>query len=269
MTDMYSEAANDKLAVVTGGGRGIGRAITLRLAHSGWRCVIVGLDRSDLDDTANLVDSPSRSVLIHECDVATDEGRASLTRLAESSDHQLGLLVNCAARSTAMPLFDQSVETWRAELDTNITAVALLSAWAIEQMRDSGDGVVINIGSVYGSLGLNSRFYEGIYPQDGPLGPMRSPAYHASKGGLAALTRELAVVAGQWNIRVNTIAPGMIKTPERGVAPELIERFSASTPLQRLGRPEDIASVVDFLASDSASFVTGAEWVVDGGWSAW
>lgn len=258
-----------KLAVITGGGRGIGRAITLRLAKSGWRCVIAGLDRDDLEKTATLADPSRRKIVIQECDLATEEGRISLTQSTETASERLGLLVNCAARSTAMPLFEQSGETWRAELETNLVAVALLSSWAIEQMRSEGRGVVINIGSIYGSLGLNSKFYEGIYPQDGSDGPIRSLAYHASKGGLAALTRELAVVGGQWNIRVNTISPGMIKTPERDIAPELIERFCQATPLQRLGRPDDIASVVDFLASDGASYVTGAEWIVDGGWSIW
>lgn len=257
------------LAVVTGGGRGIGRAITSRLVSSGWHCLICGLDRQDLVDTMESIGSSDDAVITHVCDLATEAGRASLTGVAESQAEPLGLLVNCAARSTPMPLFNQNSETWQAELETNVIAVSMLSSWAVDQMRPFRSGVVINIGSVYGALGLNSRFYEGIYEQEGVDGPQRSPAYHASKGGLAALTRELAVVAGQWNIRVNTLSPGMIKTPERDVAPELIDRFCEATPLRRLGRPEDIASVVDFLASDAASFVTGAEWVVDGGWSIW
>lgn len=265
--DGQSETESGKLAVVTGGGRGIGRAITTRLVKSGWQCLIAGLEREDLASTAD--DTSGAAVLIHECDLATDEGRVSLIRAVEASPHRLGLLVNCAAQSTAMPLFKQSPETWRHELETNLVAVALLSSWAIEQMRDSRDGIVINIGSVYGSLGLNSRFYERTYPQDGADGPERCPAYHASKGGLAALTRELAVVGGQWNVRVNTVSPGMIKTAERNVAPDLIKRFNEATPLGRLGVPEDIAAVVSFLASSEASFVTGAEWVVDGGWSVW
>lgn len=102
-------------------------------------------------------------------------------------------------------------------------------------MGESGGSVVINIGSVYGSLDLNSKYYRGIYPQGGSDGLPRSPAYHASKGGLAALTREFAVLSGQWNIRVNTISPGVSKTPERPVISELIEQFCEATPLRRLG----------------------------------
>lgn len=269
MMDESSQIEAAKLAVVTGGGRGIGRAITLRLVKSGWRCLIAGLDREDLEATAALADSSGDTIFVHECDLATAEGRASLTQCAERLTERLGLLVNCAARSTAMPLFNQSESTWQAELETNLVAVSLVSSWAIRSMKSNGGGSVINIGSVYGSIGLNSKFYKGIYPQDGSEGPMRSPAYHASKGGIAALTRELAVVGGQWNVRVNTISPGMIKTPERDVSPELIGLFCEATPLRRLGQPDDIASVVNFLASDEASFVTGAEWVVDGGWSIW
>lgn len=268
MTEL-DETTGGKLAVVTGGGRGIGRAITLRLVKSGWRCLIAGLDDEDLQGTAAAGGLAEGAIATHQCDLATGAGRESLTSRAGRMNEQLGLLVNCAARSTPMPLFQQSETTWRAELETNLIAASLLSSWAIGEMKDSGGGVVVNIGSVYGLLGLNSEYYEGIYPQHGSNGPIRSPAYHASKGGLAALTRELAVVGGQWNVRVNTVSPGMIKTPERPLSPELVAGFCTGTPLRRLGEPDDVASVVEFLASDGASFVNGAEWVVDGGWSIW
>lgn len=264
-----TETEAGRLAVVTGGGRGIGRAITLRLVKDGWRCVIAGLDFDDLERTAHAEGVPPGAVLMHACDLATAEGRDALTDVLDHVPGQLGLLVNCAARSTAMPMSQQPVDEWQAELTTNLIAPAKLSAWAIDQMRRHRNGVVINIGSVYGTLALNSAFYADVYPQDGPDGPLRSFAYHASKGGLPVLSRELAASAGRWNIRVNTVSPGMIKTPERDVSPDREELFCESTPLGRLGTPEDVAGVVAFLASDDAAFVTGAEWVVDGGWSLW
>ncbi|NED96364.1 SDR family oxidoreductase [Phytoactinopolyspora alkaliphila] len=257
------------MAVITGGGRGIGRAITLRLVRHGWHCVIAGLEEADLKETSTLGDPLGRSIRTVTCDIATDDGRRAIKQAWAASFESLNLLVNCAARTTGIPLFEPSLEAWRDELETNVVAMAALSSWAVEVMKEQRDGVVINIGSVYGSLGLNHRFYEGEYPGDGDSGPVHIPAYHASKGAVAALTRDLAVVAGQWNVRVNTISPGMIQTPERTFGDERVRRFVEATPLHRMGRPEDVAAVVEFLASADASFVTGAEWVVDGGWSIW
>lgn len=115
-----AELGARKLAVVTRVGPGTGRTITLRLVKSGWRCLVAGLDRDDLEETAAVDGVPGQSVITHECDIATDAGRQSLTRLAEGVNEPLGILVNCAARPSPMPLFQQSEGTWRAELETNL-----------------------------------------------------------------------------------------------------------------------------------------------------
>ncbi|GAA5156691.1 3-oxoacyl-ACP reductase FabG [Amycolatopsis dongchuanensis] len=241
--------------------------ITNRLTDRGWHCVIAGLDDEDLERTAS---AASNKVVTLQCDVSTETGRKALTALADSQGNELKLLVNCAARSSKMPLFGQDAQTWEAELSTNVTAISLLTAWAIDRMRYSGGGSIVNIGSVYGNLGMNNRFYDqDSFPPEGDKGPYRAPAYHASKGAVAALTRDLAIPAGKWNVRVNTVCPGMICVPERTISPERTERFQEWTPLHRLGRPEDVAAAVEFLASDDSSFITGTELVVDGGWSIW
>lgn len=156
---MSRAEGNGKLAVITGGGHGIGRAITLRLARSGWNCLIAGLDCEDLEDTARAVECEGRSLFFLKCDVSIDEVRRVLTQRAEEAAEPLGLVVNSAAHSTAMPLFDQSPDTWQAELDTNVTAVALLSSWAIERMRPLREGAGINIGAILMS------FRDGLIPR--------------------------------------------------------------------------------------------------------
>ncbi|MFD4191814.1 SDR family NAD(P)-dependent oxidoreductase [Amycolatopsis thermoflava] len=256
-----------RLTVVTGGGSGIGRAIALRFARDGGTCLIAGLEKSLLEETAEVDASCTRRFLVHEADLATDEGRESLWCAVSEAESQLATLVNCAGRSSRMNLFKPLAEAWRLDLETNLTAIGVLSAWALETMRRSGGGSIVNIGSVYGRLGMNDRFYREVCPVDAQEGPLRAPAYNASKGGLAALTRELAAVGGRWNVRVNTVSPGMIKTPRPDLDEARERRFAEETPLRRMGTPEDIAEVVAFLSSDRAAFVTGVDLPVDGGWS--
>ncbi|KAA9164946.1 SDR family oxidoreductase [Amycolatopsis acidicola] len=264
-----NEEGSAKLAVITGGGRGIGRAVTERLIQDKWACLIVGLEEEDLRDTAAHVTSLGGTCVDHVCDIAEEAGRASIARHVEELGTPLKLLVNCAAQCTPMPVFGQSQEAWITEVSTNLISASLLAGWAIENMHRNRAGVVINVGSIYGSLGLNNTFYPGVYPDEGQPGPLRAPAYHATKGGIAALTRELAVAAGKWNIRINTVSPGMIRTAERPIPAEQTRLLESATPLARLGTPAEVAAVINFLASDEASFVTGAEWIVDGGWSVW
>jgi NAD(P)-dependent dehydrogenase (short-subunit alcohol dehydrogenase family) len=137
-------------------------------------------------------------------------------------------------------------------------------------MRDRGWGRIINIGSVYGVLGLNPALYDS-FPDDPDAGPTRQPAYHSSKGALLNLTRDLAIAVAKWRVTVNTVSPGMIITDQsRGLLSEDVKRrLCEMTPLGRFGEPAEIAYMVRFLASDEAAFITGEEIRVDGGWTIW
>src|SRR5262249_37799427 len=141
----------------------------------------------------------------------------------------------------------------------------------IPLMKDAGFGRIINIASVYGSLGLNASLYADLIPAEVEGGPTRNPAYHASKGALVNLTRDLAIPIARWGITVNAISPGMFITEQSEgiVSDEVIASLSRMTPAGRFGEPREIGYAVRFLASDEASFITGANLVVDGGWSIW
>jgi NAD(P)-dependent dehydrogenase (short-subunit alcohol dehydrogenase family) len=146
-----------------------------------------------------------------------------------------------------------------------------LSQAVLPTMRDQGYGRIVNIGSVYGSLALNSALYPDMFAPDEGDGPARQPAYHTSKGAVLNLTRDLAAAVAPWGVTVNTISPGMFLTEQsKGiVSDEVIESLSRMTPVGRFGDPPEIGYAVRFLASEEAAFITGAELRVDGGWSIW
>ena len=139
-------------------------------------------------------------------------------------------------------------------------------------MRDRNWGRIVNIASMYGSVALNNDLYTPMFANDNEnLGPTRISAYHASKGGLITLSRDLAVAVARWGITVNTISPGgvMIERFEKSIPAEVIRKLEVMTPLGRLGKPREIAYAVRFLASEEASYITGADLLVDGGFTIW
>jgi NAD(P)-dependent dehydrogenase (short-subunit alcohol dehydrogenase family) len=185
---------------------------------------------------------------------------------------RIDILVNNAGVSGQEPILAYSEDDWRRVMATNVDACFFLAQAAARPMRERGWGRIVNVGSVYGSLGLNAALHAGLFPlDDHGDGPTRQPAYHTSKGALLNLTRDLAVAFAPWGITVNTISPGMVLTDQtKGiVSDEVIARLSELTPLGRFGEVREIGYAVRFLASDEAAFVTGAELRVDGGWSIW
>ncbi len=253
-----------KTALVTGGGSGIGAATSLLFAKAGARVAVTDINLSAAEEIAEQIRQEGGDAIAIQQDVTSDQQWDQVLQQIIDQYSQLDILVNNAGVSGAglPPLEEATLESWRKVMDVNLDSVFMGSQKAIMLMRDHG-GSIINISSVYGLVGGAGA------------------AYNASKGGVRLLSKSLAVHCGTagYNIRVNSVHPGFIWTPlvkdivnhmdednmtEEGFREMLTERH----PIGRLGVADDVARSILFLASDDASFITGSELVVDGGYTA-
>jgi glucose 1-dehydrogenase len=243
----------NKVAVITGSSLGIGSAIALAFAREG---AAVAVDyRSHPDEAKEIVDkvegSGGRAISIH-ADVSSPDDVKNLIQRAVEEFGRLDVMVNNAGMEEKMPFLDTPLDVWNKTIAVNLTGAWLGCQEAARQMvRQGGAGHIINVSSVH---------------EDLPM-PTNAP-YCATKGGLRMLMRTIAVELASYNITVNNIAPGAVDTPMDAPLKEdanQMQKLLSEIPLRRMGKPEEVASLAVYLASDAASYVTGSTFVIDGG----
>ena len=247
-----------KVAIITGGGTGIGAAIAERFVSEGAKVCITGRRQEMLDKVAQSF--PSGAVTTCSGDTSRDEDVERMVASTVAFGGKLDILVNNAGISAQGPVGELSREVWQKVFDVNVTGPFLLMKTSIPHMLKAGGGSIINIASVGGL-----RCLPGM------------PAYCSSKAGLIMLTQQAALDYGPQNIRCNVVCPGGVKTDmvekEFGQFGKMLGMetddyfglISAELPLKRFGRPDEISGLCTFLASDDSSFMTGAVLVIDGG----
>lgn len=248
------ERLHDRTALVTGGASGIGRATALRFAAEGAAVLVTDVqDDAGEKVAAEIRGEGGRAVFMHH-DVSDENAWTAVVGRAVSEFGGLDILVNNAGIGDLGTIEDTTLEQYEHTISVDQTGVFLGTRAAAEHLKASGHGSVINISSIFGTSG----------------GFGTSPAYHAAKGAVRTLTKNVALAWAQAGVRVNSIHPGFIDTPilDQARGTEFETAMIDVTPLGRLGRPEEIAAAAAYLAGDDASFVTGAELYVDGGFLA-
>ena len=252
---MSGAALTGKAAIVTGAGSGIGRAIATAFASAGAAVMSLDIDADAAEETARMIASAGGRAQARPCDVSLEADTRAAAEAAQSAFGAIHVLVNAAATDDPNgTVLDISPADWTRVFDVNVMGAYLMSRAVLPAMVAAGGGSIIHIASQLGRVGAPGR-----------------AAYCASKGAIIQLAKAMAVDHAAQNIRVNALSPGAIETRRlvlRFGDMETARRLSGPKHLlNRLGQPEEIAQAALFLASDAASFMTGADMLVDGGYT--
>lgn len=253
----------DKVALITGSSYGLGKAAAVLFAGEGARVVVVGRTQAKGEDVVAQIQAGGGEALFAKADVSQSAEVQRLIPAAVDAFGRIDILVNNAGvQPRSGPLAEQTEEDWDRVVDTNLKGYFLLMKYTLPQMVKQGGGVIVNVSSAQGLVGV----------------PNISP-YAATKGGIITITKTAAIEYARHNIRINCVAPGMIRTPmlenmvanlpaDSVEAQAMTELATQLIPLGRIAEPEEIAPAILFLASDESRYMTGAVLVVDGGYAA-
>lgn len=240
-----------KVALITGGASGIGAATAKRLAHDGAKVAVADINQEGIDKVVDDIKQAGGEAIGIKLDVTSEDSWQTAIETIKQTYQALHIVFNNAGiGGQPNSVADETLENWNKVIAVDQTSVMLGMKHGGSLVKQSGGGSIINTSSMFGIVG----------------GFGTSAAYHAAKGAVRTLTKNAALFWAKDGIRVNSLHPGFIDTPILGDTDK--SALIGSTPMGRLGKPEEIASTVAFLASDDASFITGAEIVVDGGYTA-
>lgn len=244
----------DKVAVVSGAGSGIGRAIAEAYAKEGAKVVVTDINEAHGQQTVNTITSDGGEAFFVHADSSKAEDNKNLVAAIVQKYGRLDIACNNAGiGGPAAPTGEYPVEGWDKVIAVNLSGVFYACRYQLEQMEKNGGGSIVNIASIHGTVAA----------------PM-SPAYTASKHGVVGLTKNIAAEYGQKNIRCNAVGPGYIATPllDDNLTDDMKKGIAAKASMNRLGTPQEVADLVVFLSSDKSSFTTGSYFITDGGYTA-
>jgi len=241
----------DKKAIITGAGQGIGRSIALKMAQEGANVVIAEMNADTGAQTAKEVEALGRRALFISVDVANQKQVQGMVDQVLKAWKRIDILVNNAGFDRPGSLLKVKEEDWDAVLGVHLKGTLNCIQAVAPHMIENSYGKILNLSSVWGKRGAVSEI-----------------SYSSAKAGIIGLTKSVARELGQYQINVNAVLPGLILTPTIAKMAEKYQNMIIeNTPLKRMGKPEEVANVVAFLASDEASFMTGATVEVSGGWN--
>jgi 3-oxoacyl-[acyl-carrier protein] reductase len=238
----------NKVAIVTGAARGIGKGIALTLAKEGCNVIVSDINEDDCQNVSGELARQGIKSIGIKCDVSSATDVEKLFMQAGKEFGKIDILVNNAGVYPFVPFEQMKELDWDKVMDVNLKSIFLCSKEALKFMPQGGR--IVNISSIAAFVGFAGLVH-----------------YCASKGGINAMIRALALELAARKITVNAVAPGAIDTPGASSTEEIKKQTISVIPLARMGEPQDIASAVVFLASDEASYITGQTLIVDGGWT--
>ena len=251
---MEKRKLEGKAALITGASKGLGKAMALALAEAGASVALVSRNLKMLEETADAIRGSGAKAMAFAADVSKEEDVQNLAKAVGEKFGAIQILINNAGTNLRKPVTDFTLAEWRAVLDTNLTSVFLMCRAFIPQMKGKAYGRILNLTSIMSHVSLPGR-----------------TAYSASKTGLLGFTRALALELAAEKITANGISPGPFATELNTPIlenPKLNQEFVSRVPLGRWGKPEEVGQLAVYLCSEEAGYITGTDFLMDGGWTA-